>query len=187
MQFWCARRIVWCLWSASLPSFWATWRNTWWNSQPNSTSSMTARCAVVSILARLEMLDMTPTWCHPTRIFNTESLLLFHLKARPYLQPHADSDNAHPGAVIDNLTATIVCVKILKRVVPHKKAPLYITFWWANWFQFGTSLQIGWSVNPHRFSGLASFLWWPHSCGCQCWRCLESHWWCHHYHVVDSS
>ena len=25
------------------------------------------------------------------------------------------------GAVIDNLTATIVCVKILKRVVPHKK------------------------------------------------------------------
>ena len=28
-----------------------------------------------------------------------------------------------PGAVIDNLTATIVCVKILKRVVPHKKAP----------------------------------------------------------------
>ena len=25
------------------------------------------------------------------------------------------------GSVIDNLTATIVCIKILKRVVPHRK------------------------------------------------------------------
>ncbi len=77
---------------------------------------------------------------------------------------HADSGNAHPGAVIDNLTATIVCVKILKRVVPHKKAPLYHLYG-----QIGFNLKHFWRLVAH-LSGLASFLWWPYSCGCQCWR-----------------
>ena len=77
---------------------------------------------------------------------------------------HADSGNAHPGAVIDNLTATIVCVKILKRVVPHKKAPLYHLYG-----QIGFNLEHLWRLAAH-LSGLASFLWWPYSCGCQCRR-----------------
>lgn len=108
------------------------------------------------------MFDMTPTWCHPTRILNSESLLLFHPKARPYLQPMQTLTMRNPGAVIDNLTATIVCVKILKRVVPHKKAPQNHHFLWANWFQFGTSLQIGcWPIRIGVILVVASQLWLP--------------------------